>query len=125
MEVRLLRTLWPFTQCSSDLRPSNILLKLQYLDGLDEEQVIEILGEPEIATVVISKSVPSTTTLPHVPKHLIYPIDYDTIDPSLISTEAYIADLHVNDLYRCSLRQIVTMSRLEAYSAIKHNTWGL
>ena len=53
---------------------------------------METLGEPEIATVVISKSVPSTTTLPHVPKHLIYPIDYDTIDPSLISTEAYITD---------------------------------
>lgn len=35
---------------------------------------------------------PSTTVLPHVPKYLVYPIDYDGVDASLILANAYITD---------------------------------
>lgn len=91
-EVRLQPNVPELTLIEIDFRPANILLKLQCLDGLDEEEVIEMLGKPETTKVRVRKSPSSTPAITGAPDYLVYPVDYDDADPSLISTEAYVTD---------------------------------
>jgi serine/threonine-protein kinase SRPK3 len=76
----------------ADFRPSNILLELQGLDGLDEEQVLALLGEPETTDVNMRKDSHPTPEMPYAPKYLVYPVDFGEIDHSVISPRAQVID---------------------------------
>ncbi|KAM4065006.1 kinase [Hirsutella rhossiliensis] len=78
--------------CHGDLRPSNILLELQGLDGLSEEQVMSLLGEPEITDVHVRKDSHPTPEIPYAPKYLVYPPDFSNVNPSAISSRSRLID---------------------------------
>jgi serine/threonine protein kinase len=76
----------------ADFRPSNVLLELQGLDGLDEEQVLALLGEPETTDIHIRKDSHPTPEMPHAPKYLVYPVDFRDVSLSVISPRAQVID---------------------------------
>lgn len=61
----------------TDFRPSNILLELNSLDGLGEEEVMSLLGEPETTEIFIRKDSHPTPEVPYAPKYLVYPIEFE------------------------------------------------
>jgi serine/threonine-protein kinase SRPK3 len=75
-----------------DFRPSNILLELHGLDGLDEEQVLALLGEPETTDINMRKDSHPTPEMPYAPKYLVYPVDFGEIDHSVISPRVQVID---------------------------------
>jgi serine/threonine protein kinase len=76
----------------ADFRPSNILLELQGLDGLDEEQVLALLGEPETTDVNMRRDSHPTPEMPYAPKYLVYPVDFGDVNLSVISPRAQVID---------------------------------
>ncbi|KAL6233527.1 kinase-like domain-containing protein [Aspergillus navahoensis] len=60
--------------CHGDFRPSNILLKLDGLDGKSEKEVIEILGEPEGATVIKYRNAHPEA---NPPRYILNPVSFD------------------------------------------------
>jgi serine/threonine-protein kinase SRPK3 len=76
----------------ADFRPSNVLLELQSLEGLDEEQVLSLLGEPKTTDVHVRKDSQPTPEVPYAPKYLVYPIDFGGVDPSVISQRTHVID---------------------------------
>jgi hypothetical protein len=90
----------------ADLRPSNVLLELQGLDGLDEEQVLALLGEPETTDVHIRKDSHPTPEMPHAPKYLVYPVDFRDVSLSVISPRAQVRSIirHISGTAACRLR---------------------
>ncbi|KAL5048580.1 kinase-like domain-containing protein [Aspergillus fruticulosus] len=60
--------------CHGDFRPSNILLKLDGLDGKEEEEVIEILGKPEGATVIKYRNAHPEA---NPPRYILDPANFD------------------------------------------------
>ncbi|KAL4773245.1 kinase-like domain-containing protein [Aspergillus nidulans var. acristatus] len=59
--------------CHGDFRPSNILFRVNGLDGKSEEEVIDILGEPEGAAVVVYKNAPPDA---HPPRYIVNPVSW-------------------------------------------------
>ncbi|KAL4762388.1 kinase-like domain-containing protein [Aspergillus foveolatus] len=59
--------------CHGDFRPSNILFRVNGLDGKSEEEVIDILGEPEGAAVVVYKNAPLDA---HPPRYILNPVSW-------------------------------------------------
>ncbi|KAL4748179.1 hypothetical protein BDW72DRAFT_215007 [Aspergillus terricola var. indicus] len=59
--------------CHGDFRPSNILFRVNGLDGKSEEEVIDILGEPEGAAVVVYKNAPPDA---HPPRYILNPVSW-------------------------------------------------
>ncbi|CBF87080.1 putative protein kinase [Aspergillus nidulans FGSC A4] len=59
--------------CHGDFRPSNILLRVNGLDGKSEREVIDILGEPEGAAVVVYKNAPPNA---HPPRYILNPVSW-------------------------------------------------
>ncbi|KAK1770520.1 kinase-like domain-containing protein [Phialemonium atrogriseum] len=78
--------------CHGDFRPWNILLELQGLDGLDEEQVLSLLGEPETTDVHIRTDSRPTPEMPYAPKYLVYPPDFGDVYLSVISRRTQVID---------------------------------
>lgn len=76
----------------ADFRPSNILLELHNLNGLDEEQVLALLGEPETMDVHMRKDSHLAPEMPYAPKYLVYPVDFGDVSLSIISPRAYVID---------------------------------
>jgi hypothetical protein len=60
-----------------DLRPANVALGLQCLDGSEEEQVLSQLGEPDKETIQIREDSLLTPDIPYPPKHIVYPVEFD------------------------------------------------
>jgi hypothetical protein len=65
-------------------------LELQGLDGLDEEQVLALLGEPETTDINMRKDSHPTPEMPYAPKYLVYPVDFGEIDHAVISPEYHV-----------------------------------
>lgn len=63
--------------CHADFRPSNILLEMRSLNGLEEEEVHGLLGEPVTTEVFIRKDSRPTPEIPYAPRYLVYPADLD------------------------------------------------
>ncbi|KAF7562551.1 hypothetical protein G7046_g1605 [Stylonectria norvegica] len=81
--------------CHGDFRPANILAHIAGLDGLSEDEVLEILGRPKTADVVSDPGV--AHELKTAPKYLVYPIDWDAVisnpkQPNLVSEKACVID---------------------------------
>ncbi|OAA63476.1 Protein kinase-like domain protein [Niveomyces insectorum RCEF 264] len=75
--VQALATLHTSRICHADFRPSNILLELNCLDGLGEEEVMSLLGEPETTEIYIRKDSHPTPEVPYAPKYLVYPVEFE------------------------------------------------
>ncbi|KAK2879498.1 hypothetical protein FQN49_000830 [Arthroderma sp. PD_2] len=80
--------------CHGDLTPSNVLLQLSDLNGLDEDQVIQALGEPILNKVRTDSG--ETPVAPGAPKYLVYPIDFSDVSPTLLSDTVCVIDLGVS-----------------------------
>ncbi|KAL4995132.1 kinase-like domain-containing protein [Aspergillus recurvatus] len=60
--------------CHGDFQPSNILLKLEGLNGQSEKEVIEILREPEGATVIKYRNAHPEA---NPPRYILNPVSFD------------------------------------------------
>ncbi|KAL4814657.1 kinase-like domain-containing protein [Aspergillus spinulosporus] len=76
--------------CHGDFRPSNILFRVNGLDGKSEEEVIDILGEPEGAAVVVYKNAPPDA---HPPRYILNPVSWR----STTSTEVCCHQIRIAD----------------------------
>lgn len=77
-----------------DLTPKNILYRISGLDGLSKEQALGILGKPRLNKVYDSeKSETGNHDNPSAPQHLVYPIDWHTVDSKYIISDPCIIDL--------------------------------
>ncbi|TRX87971.1 hypothetical protein FHL15_011144 [Xylaria flabelliformis] len=81
--------------CHGDFRPANILTRVSNLDGLSEEEILGLVGEPEQTRVITASG--EKHDLPTAPQYLVYPIVWEDIaqDPSaerFITEEACIID---------------------------------
>jgi serine/threonine-protein kinase SRPK3 len=79
-----------------DLRPANVLLGLRSLDGLEENEVLDLLGEPYQATVhLTTRGAPNAPINPKyadLPKYLVYPVDWRDVDPRDILAKVHVTD---------------------------------
>lgn len=73
-----------------DFTPSNILLQTSGFDGLTEEQLIQVLGEPVRLGVETSSGEPAS--VPIAPKYVVRPIKFEKIDPRFISDQICVID---------------------------------
>ncbi|KND87235.1 Serine/threonine-protein kinase SKY1 [Tolypocladium ophioglossoides CBS 100239] len=78
--------------CHGDLRPSNILLQLKTLDGLDKEEVYDLLGEPETAEILLHSAPGEPVVVPEIPRYLVYPVDFYSVETSYILKHIFITD---------------------------------
>ncbi|KAK7417849.1 hypothetical protein QQX98_004324 [Neonectria punicea] len=51
-------------------------MELKDLDGLDEEQLLSLLGEPETTQVYTRKDSRPTPEVPYAPEYLVYPLEF-------------------------------------------------
>ncbi|KHO11210.1 hypothetical protein MAA_11288 [Metarhizium robertsii ARSEF 23] len=76
-----------------DLRPANVVLELQSLDGLEENQVLEKLGEPKTQSITIREDCNPTPDVPYAPKYMVQQVDFhETTDLGPILPRAVIID---------------------------------
>ncbi|PVH79375.1 kinase-like protein [Cadophora sp. DSE1049] len=76
--------------CHGDLTPSNILHRITGLDGLDEDEVLKILGNPVLNPVLdASQEQHHETTAPN---YLVYPVNWSDVDTQFISQESCLID---------------------------------
>jgi hypothetical protein len=68
----------------AEFRPSNILLRLHGLDGLEEPQLLSLLVEPEMTDVHVRMDNHPTPEMPYAPKYLVYLLDFGSVDPPVI-----------------------------------------
>lgn len=76
----------------ADFRPLNILLGLQDLDGLEEDYVLELLGEPETVPLCMSKDSYPTPENPWVPERLVYKVDFEDNENLVILSRVHLID---------------------------------
>ncbi|ATY60987.1 Serine threonine-kinase SKY1 [Cordyceps militaris] len=76
--------------CHGDLRPPNVLLRLESLEGLTTSEVYDIVGEPEAAEVVAKDSSGAPVLVPGIPQYLVYPIE--RVKPDHLSRQISITD---------------------------------
>lgn len=77
-----------------DFTPKNVLHRISGLDGLPEDEALGILGKPRLNKVYDSnKSETGTHDNPSAPQHLVYPINWHTVDSKYISSDPCIIDL--------------------------------
>lgn len=60
-----------------DFRPANILTRVGGLDGLSEEDVLKVLGPPQITKVLTHDD--ESHDLDTAPQYLVYPVDWDKV----------------------------------------------
>ncbi|KAL1871994.1 hypothetical protein VTK73DRAFT_1783 [Phialemonium thermophilum] len=79
--------------CHADLRPANILLQLKSLDGRTSEDILDLLGEPETAEVVVRDASGADIRLPQFPRYLVYSNDFADVDLDLVTKHVFVTDL--------------------------------
>ncbi|RDL39936.1 uncharacterized protein BP5553_04276 [Venustampulla echinocandica] len=79
--------------CHGDLTPFNILLQTSGLDGLSEDEIIHMLGEPRKVRVLTQSG--ENPTEPTAPKYLVRPVDWNStsIDLKFVSDQPCVIDL--------------------------------
>ncbi|KAJ4262951.1 hypothetical protein NW762_006564 [Fusarium torreyae] len=88
--VRAVSFLHNHELCHGDLKPNNILHHVQNLDGLSEEKVIQILGEP-VRNPVLKLDLLSHDE-PSVPQYLVYPVKWEKVSTKYISPNPCLID---------------------------------
>lgn len=76
----------------ADFRPSNILLELQGLNGVNEEEALTLLWEPETTDIHMRKDTHPNPAMPYAPRYLVYPVDFTDVDVSIISPRVQVID---------------------------------
>ncbi|KAB5566278.1 kinase-like domain-containing protein [Coniochaeta sp. 2T2.1] len=81
--------------CHGDFRPANILARISGLDGMSEDEVMEILGKPRMSEVVTVSG--DAHHLDTAPRYVVYPIDWDKVisnpkGASLVDEKACVID---------------------------------
>jgi len=66
------------TTIGSDLTPQNILHPITGLDGLPEDEIFKILGEPKRNPVLDASGKENTS--PNGPRYLVYPVNWSKLD---------------------------------------------
>lgn len=73
-----------------DLTPNNVLHRISGLDGLNEDEVLQILGIPVVNPILnASKKRHSEST---APEYLVYPVSWRDVDAQYISKELCLID---------------------------------
>jgi serine/threonine protein kinase len=73
-----------------DITPNNVLHRISGLDGLNEDEVLQILGSPVVNPVLnASKECHYEST---APQYLVYPVSWWDVDTQFISKESYLID---------------------------------
>ncbi|KAF4119621.1 hypothetical protein GMORB2_4530 [Geosmithia morbida] len=62
--------------------------KLINLDGLEEDEVLELLGQPDTEAMVILEDAGLTPEIPGAPRYLVYSVDWPLVNPAIISTRS-------------------------------------
>ncbi|KPM37032.1 hypothetical protein AK830_g9514 [Neonectria ditissima] len=78
--------------CHGDFRPSNILLELRSLDGMDEEELLFLLGDPETTDIHVREDSRPTPEIPYAPRYLVYPIEFGDADDSVVLPHTQVID---------------------------------
>ncbi|KAK3935643.1 kinase-like domain-containing protein [Diplogelasinospora grovesii] len=76
--------------CHGDITASNILHRVSGLDGLDEDEVLRVLGLPEQNPV--HKGTAEGHDEPGAPKYLVYPVKWLNVDLQYISQQPCVID---------------------------------
>ncbi|XHG09836.1 hypothetical protein AWENTII_012874 [Aspergillus wentii] len=87
--VKALASLHSHGICHGDFIPRNVLVRMTGLDGLSEEKVIEILGEPIKSEVTTYSGQPLPGT---ARKYLVDSIDFYDLDPQFLTDQIYVID---------------------------------
>jgi len=74
----------------TDIRPHNILHPVTGLDGLSEDEILGILGEPRLNPVLDANE--KENTLPIAPRYLVYPIAWENVDVKFVLETAKLID---------------------------------
>lgn len=95
MEVRQHNSSWEILRgaklaWNTDFTPSNVLQPLSGLDGLPEEQVLAILGEPKTASLLEATNQPHQ--LPTAPQYLVYPVSWRSVNTHYLSSKPSVND---------------------------------
>lgn len=65
-----------------DLRPHNILHTVAGFDGLSEEEILRVLGEPRRNPVLDAKR--KEHAMPAAPQYLVYPVLWESVDSKFL-----------------------------------------
>ncbi|KAH8586125.1 kinase-like domain-containing protein [Bisporella sp. PMI_857] len=76
--------------CHGDITPNNVLHRISGLDGLNEDEVLQILGSPVVNPALNeSKECHYKST---APEYLVYPVSWWDVDTQFISKESCLID---------------------------------
>ncbi len=78
--------------CHGDFRCENILFKLTGIDNLSEEEMLEILGQPQLMELPQTDDSPSTDS--SLPKHLVLPAAFSH-DSGYVSRDIAVIDFGI------------------------------
>ncbi|KAG0646523.1 Serine threonine-kinase SRPK [Hyphodiscus hymeniophilus] len=76
--------------CHGDLTPNNILHRISGLDGLSEDEVLQILGSPVLNPVLNASEERHHEST--APDYLVYPVSWWDVDAQIISIESCLID---------------------------------
>ncbi|KAI9371633.1 kinase-like domain-containing protein [Aspergillus egyptiacus] len=76
--------------CHGDFRPCNVLLRLNPLDGMTEEEVIETLHKPRGCGIHVRDGFPEPG--PHAPEYVVQPIQWDDVNSGIVSEQICVVD---------------------------------
>ncbi|EAW11064.1 putative protein kinase [Aspergillus clavatus NRRL 1] len=88
--VAVMATLHEHGICHGDFTPSNILLRVDGLDGLAEHEVFKILGEP--LTVKVFTGAGETPSDPTAPQYLVRPVNFHKVPLPYITDQVLLID---------------------------------
>jgi serine/threonine protein kinase len=78
------------TDLAVDFTPSNILLKVEGLDGLPDDEVLKILGDP--VKVDVFTELGETPSDPTAPKYLVRPVEFRNVPLPYVVDEILVID---------------------------------
>ncbi|KAM7215388.1 Protein kinase-like domain containing protein [Rhypophila decipiens] len=85
--------------CHGDIRPDNVLHQVTGFDGLPEEEILSILGEPRRNPVLDADD--KENTMPTAPRYLVYPVGWDDVDTKFLLETPKLIDFgecfHISD----------------------------
>lgn len=106
----------------TDLTPSNILLRIKGLDGLTEEEVLHVLGEPSRNPVTTVSG--STPDKPNLPRYLVRPVNFTAIEARFITNDACITDFGESFEASCPPKELGIPQVYRSPELVLDNTAG-
>ncbi|KAM5381850.1 hypothetical protein ACJZ2D_002840 [Fusarium nematophilum] len=76
--------------CHGDLTPSNVLLQAHGLDGLSEDEVLQVLGTPVRNSVMMDSNTGHDEL--SVPQYLVYPVKWQNVPSKYIGEQPSLID---------------------------------